>query len=162
MHTCDDPGTENRFLLKRREMHFLHGASASLAAITLLSLRGKPELSALGYVCGTLIAHGMLFSTLPAYDSVCSITAAHVNGAPADLASFLRMLMSPAGLDSRNWKCRRTAIGMLMALLHKLHPSIDTPILFEESKSNIVGQSALDALIFSMTGAFPSSLHSRE
>jgi len=149
-------------VLKRREMHFLHGASASLAAITLLSLRGKPELSALGYVCGTLIAHGMLFSTLPAYDSVCSITAAHVIGAPADLASFLRMLMSPAGLDSRNWKCRRTAIGMLMALLHKLHPSIDTPILFEESKSNIVGQSALDALIFSMTGAFPSSLHSRE
>jgi hypothetical protein len=142
-------------VLKRREIHFLPGASASLASLTLLSLRGKPELSALGYVCGTLIAHGMLFSTLPAYDSVCTNSATQVNVVPADISSFLRMLMSPAGLDSRNWKCRRTAIGMLMALLHKLHPSIDVPILFGDSKSDTFGISALHALTFSMTGAFP-------
>jgi hypothetical protein len=139
-------------VLKRREVHFISGASAAFSALTLLSLRGKPELAALGYVCGTLVAHGMLFSTLPASDSAASGRSAN-----DDMASFLRILLSQTGLDSRNWKCRRTATGMLMALLHKLHPSIDEPILFEQSKSDMLGQSALHALIFAMTGAFPPS-----
>jgi hypothetical protein len=141
--------------LKRRETHFICGASASFAALSLLSLRGKPELSALGYVCGTLIAHGMLFSSLPVCDSVASVSVADVDHVKVDVAPFLRMLMSPIGLDSRNWKCRRTAVGMLMALLHNLHLSIDEPISFGGSKSDVLGPSALNALVFAMTGVFP-------
>ena len=144
-------------MLKRREMHFIHGASASLAALSLLSLRGKPELSALGYVCGTLIAHGMLFSSLPTCEATgCGPTPSLIDSnASVDMSSFLRMLMSPSGLDSRNWKCRRTSIGMLMALLHKLYPAIDEPILIELPSVEGPRISALDALIFAMTGDFP-------
>jgi hypothetical protein len=144
-------------MLKRREMHFIHGATAPLAALSLLSLRCKPELSTLGYVCGTLIAHGMLFSSLPTCEAAGFGATPSLNDSnvSVDIASFLRMLMSPSGLDSRNWKCRRTSIGMLMALLHKLYPAIDEPILVEAPSVEGHKLSALDALIFAMTGAFP-------
>ena len=141
-------------MLKRREVHFITGASVPLSALSLVSLRGNPELCALGYICGTLISHGMLFSTLPIIDSSGAVAAHSSDGVSVDHASFLRMLMSPIGLDSRNWKCRRTAIGMLMALLHKLEPSTDEPIFYQQSNTEIIGLSALDALTFSMTGEF--------
>jgi hypothetical protein len=52
---------------------------------------------------------------------------------------------------------------MLMALLHKLDPSIDEPILLDHVNDKFHGHSetisALDALIFAMTGTFPLSLH---
>jgi hypothetical protein len=147
-------------MLKRREMHFISGVSAHFAALSLLSLRGKPELSALGYMCGTLISHGMLFSTIPTCDSNGKVTASSSDACSVDVASFLRMLMSPSGLDSRNWKCRRTATGMLMALLHKLEPSIGELVIMEKAQTDIMALSALDALIFSMTGAFSFSVHS--
>jgi hypothetical protein len=142
-------------MLKRREMHFIQGVSAPLAAITLLSLRGKPEISALGYVCATLIGHGLLFSTVPSCNSDGLIVSPSCEVVSGDVHSFLCVLMSPYGLDSKNWKCRRTAIGMLMALLHKLYPSVDEPILPNLSISELRGPSALDALIFSMTGISP-------
>lgn len=141
-------------MLKRREVHFISSASIPLSALSLVSLRGNPELCALGYICGTLISHGMLFSTLPIIDSSGVVAVQSSNGKYVDHASFLRMLMSPIGLDSRNWKCRRTAIGMLMSLLHKLEPSTDEPIFYQKSKTEIIGISALDALLFSMTGEY--------
>ena len=77
----------------------------------------------------------MLFSTLPIIDSSGAVAAHSSDGVSVDHASFLRMLMSPIGLDSRNWKCRRTAIGMLMALLHKLEPSTDEPMFYQQSNT---------------------------
>ena len=138
-------------MLKRREMHFMHGASASLAALTLLSLHGKPELSAFGYVGITLIAHGMLFSYLPTCEAKCCVPTPSL----IDSNASVDMSMSTSGLDSRSWQCRRTSIGMLMALLHKLYPAIDEPILIELPSVEGPRISALDALIFAMTGAFP-------
>jgi hypothetical protein len=121
-------------MLKRKEMHFIYGVSAHFAALSLLSLRGKPKLSALGYMCGTLISHGMLFSTMPTCDSNGKVTASSSDACSVDVASLLRMLMSPSGFDSRNWKCRRTATVMVMALLHKLEPSLVEMVIMEKRR----------------------------
>jgi hypothetical protein len=96
----------------------------------------------------------MFFSTLPIIDSSGAVAAHSSDGVSVDHASFLRMLMSQIGLDSKNRECRRTAIEMLKALLHKLEPSTDEPIFHQQLNTEIIGLSALDALTFSMTGEF--------